>query len=120
MNVSSEKSTSLWMGTKVLDDAPALYRGEIADVVVVGSGMAGMSVAYQLAKAGKDVVVIDRGTGRQGHDLAHDRTPDGAMRRRLPPADPPPRRGDGQALVTKPGRVHRLHRSQRGGSRYRL
>ena len=61
MNVSSEKSTSLWMRTKVLDDAPALNRGEKVDVVVVGSGIAGMSVAYELAKAGKDVVVIDRG-----------------------------------------------------------
>ena len=61
MNVSSEKSTSLWMGTKVVDDAPALDRSEKADVVVVGSGIAGMSVAYELAKAGKDVVVIDRG-----------------------------------------------------------
>jgi hypothetical protein len=45
MNVSSEKSTSLWMRTKVLDDAPALNRSETADVVVVGSGIAGMSVA---------------------------------------------------------------------------
>src|SRR5688572_20911458 len=61
MNVSSEKSTSLWMRTKVLDDAPALNRGEKVDVVVVGSGIAGMSVAYELAKAGKDLVVIDRG-----------------------------------------------------------
>ena len=61
MNVSSEKSTSLWMGKKVVDDAPTLNRSEKADVVVVGSGIAGMSVAYELAKAGKDVVVIDRG-----------------------------------------------------------
>src|SRR5689334_4931210 len=61
MNVSSEKSTSLWMRTKVVDDAPALNRSEKADVVVVGSGIAGMSVAYELAKAGKDVVIIDRG-----------------------------------------------------------
>jgi glycine/D-amino acid oxidase-like deaminating enzyme len=61
MNVSSEKSTSLWMGTKVLDDAPTLNRAEKADVVVVGSGIAGMSVAYELARAGKDVVIIDRG-----------------------------------------------------------
>ena len=61
MNVSSEKSISLWMGTKVVDDAPALNRNEKADVVVVGSGIAGMSVAYELAKAGKDVVIIDRG-----------------------------------------------------------
>ena len=120
MNVSSEKSTSLWMGTKVVDDAPALNRGEKADVVVVGSGIAGMSVAYELAKAGKDVVVIDRGPDRQGHDLAHHRASDGAMRRRLPPADQPPGRGDGQALVSKPGRLHRPHRSQREGPRHRL
>jgi glycine/D-amino acid oxidase-like deaminating enzyme/nitrite reductase/ring-hydroxylating ferredoxin subunit len=61
MNVSSEHSTSLWMKTAVMDDAPALDRGEKADVIVVGSGIAGMSVAFALAKAGKDVVVVDRG-----------------------------------------------------------
>ena len=61
MNVSSEKSVSVWMDTSVADDAPALNRNEKADVVVVGSGIAGMSVAYELAKAGKDVVIIDRG-----------------------------------------------------------
>jgi glycine/D-amino acid oxidase-like deaminating enzyme/nitrite reductase/ring-hydroxylating ferredoxin subunit len=49
------------METSVADDAPALNRDETADVVVVGSGIAGMSVAYELAKAGKDVVIIDRG-----------------------------------------------------------
>jgi glycine/D-amino acid oxidase-like deaminating enzyme/nitrite reductase/ring-hydroxylating ferredoxin subunit len=61
MNVSSEKSTSVWMDTTVVDDAPALDRNEQADAVVVGSGMAGMSAAYELTKAGKQVVVIDRG-----------------------------------------------------------
>ena len=47
MNVSNEKSISLWMGTKVLDDAPVLDKTEKADVVIVGSGIAGMSVAYR-------------------------------------------------------------------------
>ena len=61
MNVSSEKSVSVWMKTNVTEDAPALNRDEKADVVIVGSGIAGMSAAYELAKAGKDVVVIDRG-----------------------------------------------------------
>jgi glycine/D-amino acid oxidase-like deaminating enzyme/nitrite reductase/ring-hydroxylating ferredoxin subunit len=61
VNVSSEKSVSVWMKTNVTEDAPALNRDEKADVVIVGSGIAGMSVAYELAKAGKDVVVIDRG-----------------------------------------------------------
>jgi glycine/D-amino acid oxidase-like deaminating enzyme len=61
MNVSSERSVSLWMSTKVLHDAPVLDREEKADVVVVGSGIAGISVAWELAKAGKDVVILDRG-----------------------------------------------------------
>jgi glycine/D-amino acid oxidase-like deaminating enzyme/nitrite reductase/ring-hydroxylating ferredoxin subunit len=61
MNVSSEKSVSLWMDTPVLDAAPPLRANEHADVVVVGSGIAGMSVAYELASRGKDVVVVDRG-----------------------------------------------------------
>lgn len=61
MNVSSEHSTSLWMDTLVLGDAPALDEDENCDVVVVGSGIAGMSIAYELASAGKKVVVIDRG-----------------------------------------------------------
>jgi glycine/D-amino acid oxidase-like deaminating enzyme/nitrite reductase/ring-hydroxylating ferredoxin subunit len=66
MNVSSERSTSLWMSTRVLDDVPALDRQEKADVVVVGSGIAGMSVAYHLTKAGKNVVVLDRGPISKG------------------------------------------------------
>ena len=51
MNVSKEKSVSLWMSTKVLDEAPVLDKKDSADVVIVGSGIAGMSVAYELAKA---------------------------------------------------------------------
>ncbi len=61
MNVSSEKSVSLWMMTPVLDDAPPLRTDIDGDVAVVGSGIAGMSVAYELAKRGKKVVVLDRG-----------------------------------------------------------
>jgi len=49
------------METSVLDEAPALDKKETADIVVVGSGIAGMSVAYELVKAGKSVVVLDRG-----------------------------------------------------------
>ena len=67
MNVSSERSTSLWMRTKVVEDAPALDRGEKADVVVVGSGIAGVSVAYELAKAGK-IVNVWGGSNRKPRD----------------------------------------------------
>jgi len=61
MNVSSEKSVSAWMSTKVMEDAPSLSRSESTEIVIVGSGIAGMSVAYELVKAGKDVVILDRG-----------------------------------------------------------
>ncbi len=61
MNVSSEKSVSAWMSTKVMEDAPSLPRSESSEIVIVGSGIAGMSVAYELVKAGKDVVILDRG-----------------------------------------------------------
>jgi len=54
------------MGTSVLKDAPALDKEEKADVAIVGSGIAGMSVAYELAKAGKSVVILDRGAIGKG------------------------------------------------------
>lgn len=66
MNVSNEKSVSLWMDTPVVDDAPTLNKTGTADVAVIGSGIAGMSVAYELAKAGKKVVVLDRGAIGKG------------------------------------------------------
>lgn len=61
MNVSSEHSTSVWMKTVVQEDAPRLGKSVEADVAIVGSGIAGMSIAYELAKAGRKVVVLDRG-----------------------------------------------------------
>src|SRR6266576_1073918 len=49
------------MNTDVAPDAPSLRGNETADVVVVGSGIAGLSTAYELAQRGKDVVILDRG-----------------------------------------------------------
>jgi len=60
MNVSRERTVSLWMDMDVAK-APALDRSEKADTVVVGSGIAGLSAAYELAVRGHDVVVLDRG-----------------------------------------------------------
>src|SRR5687767_11792290 len=65
MTVSREKSRSLWMDTPVLD-ASTLDKSEVCDTVVVGSGIAGLSVAYELARAGQDVVIIDRGPVGKG------------------------------------------------------
>jgi len=38
---------------------PKLTKEATTDVVVVGAGIAGLSVAYNLAKAGKKVIVLE-------------------------------------------------------------
>src|ERR1043166_1249344 len=73
MNVSQERTRSLWMDVTVAA-APALDRDETADVAVVGSGIAGLSLAYELAARGASVVVLDRGdigTGMTARTTAH-------------------------------------------------
>jgi ribulose 1,5-bisphosphate synthetase/thiazole synthase len=52
MNAADEKSVSLWMDT-VVADTPALDADIQADAVVVGSGIAGLSTAYELACRGR-------------------------------------------------------------------
>ncbi len=61
MNVGDERSRSFWMADAAVHDAPPLTADERCDVVVVGSGIAGLSVAYELARFGRQVIVIDRG-----------------------------------------------------------
>ncbi|MBV8752102.1 MAG: FAD-dependent oxidoreductase [Hyphomicrobiales bacterium] len=73
MNVSDERTRSLWMDVTVAA-APRVDRNETADVAVVGSGIAGLSVAYELAQRGAAVVVLDRadiGTGMTARTTAH-------------------------------------------------
>ena len=60
MNVLDEHTRSLWMDVPVAA-APPLSGAERADVAVIGSGIAGLSVAYELASRGRSVVVLDRG-----------------------------------------------------------
>ncbi|EFJ13061.1 hypothetical protein SELMODRAFT_424962 [Selaginella moellendorffii] len=53
---------------------PKLQQNTHADVIVVGGGIAGISVAYNLAKAGKQVVVLEAraiGSGQTGKTTAH-------------------------------------------------
>lgn len=61
MNVSMERSVSLWMTSSPVLDAPMLRADEQADVAIVGAGIAGLSTAYELIRAGQTVVVLDRG-----------------------------------------------------------
>jgi glycine/D-amino acid oxidase-like deaminating enzyme len=54
-------SKSLWMSIAVAPQAVPLAGNERCDVVVVGSGIAGLSTAYELSQRGRSVIVIDRG-----------------------------------------------------------
>ena len=54
-------SKSLWMDTEVAPQAEVLDGVHECDVAVIGSGIAGISTAYELSKHGKTVIVIDRG-----------------------------------------------------------
>jgi NADPH-dependent 2,4-dienoyl-CoA reductase/sulfur reductase-like enzyme len=62
MNVSGEATKSLWMKDTEFPSARKLDRDERCDVAVVGAGIAGVSIAYELALAGSSVVLIDRGS----------------------------------------------------------
>src|SRR4051794_9966264 len=65
MNVFEEKSRSCWMEESP-SPYPSLAARQTADVAIVGSGIAGLSVAYELARRGASVVVLDRGTVARG------------------------------------------------------
>jgi len=71
---SSERSLSVWEQSNPQREFPRLSGDAAADVVVVGAGIAGMSVAYHLAKAGQQVIVLDDnavGGGESGQTTAH-------------------------------------------------
>ena len=62
MNAADERTKSIWMSqAAVLPDAPKLLESLRCDTVIVGSGIAGLSAAYELTAAGRSVVVVDRG-----------------------------------------------------------
>jgi glycine/D-amino acid oxidase-like deaminating enzyme/nitrite reductase/ring-hydroxylating ferredoxin subunit len=73
-SVSSERSVSVWEATAPQQAFPPLTGEAEADVCVVGAGIAGMTTAYLLAKAGRRVIVLDRagvGAGETGQTTAH-------------------------------------------------
>ena len=57
------------------------------DTVVVGSGIAGLSTAYELALPGPESRRARPRPHRRRHDVAHQRTPHLPIRRRLQDAD---------------------------------
>ena len=74
MKTASGENLSVWSATTERRERPPLRGAEDADVCVVGAGIAGLSAAYQLAKAGRSVVVVDDGAigyGETHHTTAH-------------------------------------------------
>jgi len=58
------RSTSLWLDTTHVYDAPPLETDLSIDVCIIGAGIAGLTTAYLLAREGKSVAVVDaRGVG---------------------------------------------------------
>ena len=60
-DIFDKRSRSLWMDVEVAPAARPLDSDKSCDTVIVGSGIAGLSTAYELAVEGQRVVVIDRG-----------------------------------------------------------
>jgi glycine/D-amino acid oxidase-like deaminating enzyme/nitrite reductase/ring-hydroxylating ferredoxin subunit len=60
-NSFDRRSRSLWMDVAVAPDARQLDGDRSCDTIVIGSGIAGLSTAYELAKEGQKVIVVDRG-----------------------------------------------------------
>jgi glycine/D-amino acid oxidase-like deaminating enzyme/nitrite reductase/ring-hydroxylating ferredoxin subunit len=74
MSSASGRSTSVWTASGGLPARSPLARDLTADVCVVGAGMAGLSTAYFLARAGRRVVVLDDGPvagGETSRTTAH-------------------------------------------------
>lgn len=61
MNPASERSIPYWARSATIPHPAALPGDARTDVLVVGSGIAGLSTAYELASAGRRVIVADRG-----------------------------------------------------------
>lgn len=73
--VTSGSSHSYWIDSvDQLTGGRKLNENIHADVVIIGGGLAGMSVAYTLSEVGKKVVVIEDGligSGETGRTTAH-------------------------------------------------
>ncbi len=73
MSKASGHTISVWMNTEV-PQLPPLTSDIRSTICIIGAGIAGMTTAYLLARAGRAVVVIDDGPiggGETGRTTAH-------------------------------------------------
>ena len=74
MQSDSGHTTSVWMDTTDVPQFQPLNQDLRVNVCIIGAGIAGMTTAYLLARAGRAVVVIDDGPiggGETSRTTAH-------------------------------------------------
>src|SRR6476620_1318562 len=74
MRSDSGHTTSVWMDSTDAPELPRVTQDLRTNVCIVGAGIAGMTTAYLLARAGRAVVVIDDGPiggGETSRTTAH-------------------------------------------------
>jgi glycine/D-amino acid oxidase-like deaminating enzyme len=74
MHMNLHGSLSVWQSEAEAVSEPRLAADQSTDVCIVGAGIAGMSAAYLLGRAGKSVIVLDAGevgSGETSRTTAH-------------------------------------------------
>src|SRR5882762_9376957 len=74
MQPESGTTLSIWLATSEIPSRSPLAEDARAQVCIVGAGIAGMTTAYLLARAGKSVAILDDGPiggGMTGRTTAH-------------------------------------------------
>src|SRR5438270_2930535 len=61
MQPTSGTTTSVWMATAIVPSEKTLGQDTKTDVCIIGAGIAGLTTAYLLTRAGRSVVVLDDG-----------------------------------------------------------
>src|SRR5665811_2131724 len=60
MEIAHNEKEAVWSSITGLKTYPSLSGDIIADIALVGAGITGLSTAYHLARAGKEVVLLEQ------------------------------------------------------------